>query len=190
MPIHNRLINSKSLLFISIAAAMVTIIAVWKFDPNHHRNFIQNSLVDTTILSAIFFVFMTIGLYKGYKLKDDIGKIEIKSGNMPNFSPMLDIGEGCASFEAEGIIFAILGWIAAGLFLLLLLFLFSEFFIPAIMVFFAAIYWIFYRAFRLVLKNSSFTRGNLLSSILYALGYTLLYNFWIYGILLGLKYVG
>jgi hypothetical protein len=44
------------------------------------------------------------------------------------------------------------------------------------------LYWIFFRALRLVFKNSNRAKGSLLESIKWGVVYTTLYNFWIYGI--------
>jgi hypothetical protein len=51
-----------------------------------------------------------------------------------------------------------------------------------VLTFIAMLYWIFFRALRLVFKNSNKSKGDLIESVKWGLTYTTLYNFWIYGI--------
>jgi hypothetical protein len=60
---------------------------------------------------------------------------------------------------------------------------------PLILVFIAMLYWIFFRAQRLVFKNANKCKWNLAMSLVYAIAYTTLYNFWIYGIILATHYL-
>jgi hypothetical protein len=69
------------------------------------------------------------------------------------------------------------------------LWLFGAVLWTGIIVFMAMLYWIFFRALRLVFKNSNKCKDNLTTSVAYGLGYTTLYNFWIYGIILSTHYL-
>lgn len=53
----------------------------------------------------------------------------------------------------------------------------------------AVLYWIFFRALRLVLKKSLICRGNLSLSIGYSFLYTVLYTSWIYLIFFTIHYI-
>jgi len=51
-----------------------------------------------------------------------------------------------------------------------------------LMIFLGMLYWVFFRALRLVFKNSVKCKGDFSKSVLLGLGYTLLYTSWMYGI--------
>ncbi len=169
----------------------MTIIAIWLLGLGQHRTLFENSILSTTILSIAFFLFLTIGLYNGVKLKDDLGKItdKINRDNMPDMSgldfssgeiPDIDgDGEGIA-----GIILGILVWILVSVILVFLIWFFGAILWTLVLVFSAMLYWIFFRALRLVFKNSNKCKNDLVKSIYYGAIYTILYNFWIYGIIM------
>ena len=174
----------------SIIVAVITIIGIWIFGVGSKRTLFENSLISTSILSVAFFSFLTINLYKGIKLKDDLGKItdRINRKNIPDFSgldfsgaDMPSIGDGIG-----GIILGIISWFLISIVLVLVFVItfFGTIFWFAILIFAAMLYWIFFRALRLVFKNSNKTKGKILQSVSYALLYTIIYNFWIYGIIL------
>jgi hypothetical protein len=56
---------------------------IYAWGVGQHRTLFENSILSTTILSVAFFLFITINLYRGVKLKDDIGYL--KPGK-PNFN--------------------------------------------------------------------------------------------------------
>ena len=183
-----QIITTKNLFYVSLLVIVLTITSIWFFGLGQHRTLFVNSLLSTTILSTAFFLFIAIGLFKGIKLKDDIGKLtdQIKFNNLPDVSgglefpsDGLDIGEGIG-----GIIVGIIVWIIFSILLLLFIWVFSTVVWAMILVFAAMLYWIFFRALRLVFKNSNECKNNLTKSIAYGIGYTVLYNFWIYGIIL------
>ncbi|NJM80437.1 MAG: hypothetical protein HC854_13990 [Flavobacterium sp.] len=70
-----KFIDSKYVFIITLLVIPVTILSVWFYGIGKHKTVIENSLLSTSILSIAFFLFITIGLYKGIKLKDTIGKI-------------------------------------------------------------------------------------------------------------------
>jgi len=190
---YKNFVTSRTIITVSIIVAVLTILSIWFFGLGQHRTIFENSLLSTSILSIAFFLFLTIGLYKGIKLKDDIGKItdKIKIDKMPDLSTGLelpgdipDAGEGFA-----GIILGILAWFLVSILLLLFIWFFGAVFWTMILVFAAMLYWILFRALRLVFKNSNKCKENLSRSVAYGLGYTTLYNFWIYGIILATHYL-
>src|SRR5690606_38615262 len=80
------------------------------------------------------------------------------------------------------VILSILLWILMAIVFAIVLWIFSNVLVIVIMTFVAMLYWVFFRALRLVFKNSNKSKGDLMESIKWGLTYTILYNFWIYGI--------
>lgn len=187
------LVTTKTVFTVSIIVVTLTILATWLFGLGHHRTIFVNSIFSTSVLSVVFFLFLTIGLYKGIKPKDDLGKItdKIKIKKIPDLSSGIDlpsdipeIGEGIAE-----IVIGILAWILFSILLLFFIWFFGAIVWTMIIVFAAMLYWIFFRALRLVFKNSNKCKSNWIMSLTYGLGYTTLYNFWIYGIILATHYL-
>ena len=184
------LIETKSVVRISLFVALLTIVSVYFWGLGHHSTFFENSIRSTTILSMAFFLFITIGLYRGVKLKANPGKITGDNRTVfdpPDLTPTshhghvtrvdLDLGDGI-----EGIIVGIFLWIFWAFLVAVTLWIFNTILLIVIATFAAMLYWIFFRALRLVFKNSNKSKGDIMESIKYGLTYTLLYNFWIYGI--------
>ena len=187
-----KLVTSTTVFTVTIVVTVLTILSIWLFGLGQHRTIFENSILSTSFLSVAFFLFLTIGLYKGIKLRDDIGKItdRLKPSKIPNFAEagqgadFIHVGDGI-----EGVILSIVLWLVMTILIALFLWLFGAVFWTGIIVFIAMLYWIFFRALRLVFKNSNKCKGKLTTSIAYGLGYTTLYNFWIYGIILATHYL-
>jgi len=191
------LVTSKSVFTISLIVAFVTILFVFITGLKINRSIIDNSLISLSILSLSFFTFITCGLYFGFKLKDNIGDLTKQitwessgSGVFPDFDSGGGKGVMEGSIEAgaehgiEGIIVTILLWVGITIFLVLLIVFFETIVWAMLMIFLGMLYWVFFRALRLVFKNSVKCKGNFSKSVLLALGYTLLYTSWMYGIVL------
>jgi hypothetical protein len=187
-----KLVTSKTVFTVTIVVTTLTILNVWVFGLGQHRTIFENSVLSTSILSVAFFLFLTIGLYKGLKLKDDLGKItdKLKGSRIPNFADVaaggdfIHIGDGIA-----GIILSIVLWVVVTMLIAVFFWLFGAILWTGVIIFIAMLYWIFFRALRLVFKNSNKCKGKLTVSLAYGLGYTTLYNFWIYGIILSTHYL-
>jgi len=187
-----KLVETKDLFIVSLIVIVLTILAVYLWGLGQHHTFFENSVISTTVISIAFFVFITTGLYNGVKLKDNVGRITDKfkrvdavdiPSELPSVEP-IDIGEGIA-----GIIVGILLWIVVAILLAVSLWIFSNVLVLVVMTFVAMLYWIFFRALRLVFKNSNKSKGDLMESVKWGLSYTLLYNFWIYGIFILTTYL-
>jgi len=190
------LVNSGNVFGISLLVAALTLLSVYFWGLGQHRTFFENSIISTTLLSIAFFLFVTVGLYRGIKLKDSIGEITSEkfvrrgtgnsslSTDLPSADLDMDVGDGIV-----GVIAAIVLWILLAVLLSFLLWIFANLILVVVAAFMGMLYWIFFRALRLVFKNSNKSKGKLLESIKYGLGYTLLYNFWIYGIFLLTAYL-
>lgn len=187
-----RLVTAKSVFTISLIVTVLTVLSIWLFGLGRHRTIFINSILSTSILSLSFFLFLSVGLYKGIKLKDNVGKITDKLKiKIPDISQglefsggMSDIGEGI-----EGVFLGILFWLLFSVILLIFIWFFGAIFWTMIVFFIAMLYWIFFRALRLVFKNSAKCKNDLTKSAKYGLAYTLLYIFWIYGIILATHYL-
>jgi hypothetical protein len=193
MKIPNRrtLIDSKKIFTISLISVLITIFSVWFYGIGKHKTVIENSLISTSILSIAFFLFITISLYNGTKLKDNLGKLTDKFDSKKlNFLKEINADGGFGHSITEigdgigGIILSIIFWILATIIISYLFFALGAIIWLSILVFLGMLYWIFFRALRLIFKKSSECSGNIEKSIFYGLTYTILYNFWIYGIIL------
>ncbi len=186
------LVKTKILFYISLLVIVLTIVIVSISGLRSHRTLFQDSLIITSILFSIFFLFITIGLYYGFKLKDDLGKItdSIKWKGIPDTSMnfgAIDIASGADS--AGGIIAGIILWIVVTIIAGILLWFFGAVLWIIILLLGAVLYWIFFRALRLVFKHSAKCKGNLVKSILYGLTFAILYNIWIYAIIFVAHYL-
>lgn len=186
-------ITSKSIFTISLVVVTVTILIVFITGLKINRSIIDNSLISLSILSFSFFTFVTCGLYFGLKLRDNIGDLtkQIKWESTGSGFPDFGSGGGASSIEVgaehggiEGIILAILLWIVVTIILVFLIVFFEAIVWALLMIFLGMLYWIFYRALRLVFKNSIECKGNFSKSALLGFKYTVLYSSWIYGIVL------
>lgn len=188
-----RLITTKTIFTISLIVAALTIIGIWLLGLGQNRTLFENSILSTSILSTAFFLFLVIGLYKGIKLKDNVGKLtdKIKIGKIPDVFAGADIPIDAPDLGDDiwSVIVGIIVWILFSIFLLILIWFFGAVFWVLIVVFIAMLYWIFYRALRLVFKSSNKCRDNLIKSVVYGFGYTLLYNIWIYSFILVVHYL-
>lgn len=127
---------------------------------------------------------MTYGLYHGVGLLDNFPKIEnykaktpiFESGNMPT-APDIAVGDGIG-----GLLLSILLWIGITIMLAILLVLFEAVLWLSIFIILAMLYWVFFRALKFVFSKSGGTKGDLGISAMYALGHTILYVGWIFGL--------
>ena len=146
--------------------------------------------------SRIFFIFISSGLYFGLKLKDNVGHIlhmeRIKKyvDKTPKIDgldldiPDLGDAEGCG-----GVILSVILWVLFTVVFVFLLYFLGIFFWTTILFFVAMLYWIFFRALRLVFKNSRQCKGDLLKSFAFGFFYSFLYISWIYGIIFLVNYL-
>jgi hypothetical protein len=180
-------IDSKTAFSIFIIVILLTIVSYWTFGLRSHRSVVENALLSTSTLSCAFFIFLFVNLYRGAKLKDTVGKITDKFDTKkikflkeltPTDGDMPDIGEGIG-----GVIVTILVWLMISVVFGILLWGLGAVIWFSVLVFAAMLYWIFYRATRLVLKNSRECEGQFDLSFLYSLGYTCFYTIWIFAVI-------
>lgn len=190
--IQKKLVTSKSVFTISFIVIVLTVLSIWLLGLGQHRTIYENSLLSTTVLSIAFFLFLSIGLYNGIKLKDNVGNLthKINSFQTPNIGDsttgidIIDVGDGI-----EGIIVSIVLWIVVSIVIALFIWMFGAIVWAGVIAFIAMLYWIFFRALRIVFRNSKKCKGKLKASVLYGISYTILYNCWIYCIILVLHFL-
>ena len=177
-------LKGKSIFIVSAIVIAVTALTVYVTGINYHRSINDNFLISLTIISVVLFVFMTYGLFKGIGLVNDFPKFKkFKSGEMidiplgENSVSNVDTGDGI-----EGILFSIVSWILLTILFVVFLIVLEAVLWLSIFIILAMLYWVFFRALKLVFNRAEITKGNLLKSTAYALGYTLLYTSWIFGI--------
>ncbi|WP_313001505.1 hypothetical protein [Chryseobacterium gleum] len=187
-------IETKYLFFSTLAIIAIVIVSVWLAGKANHRSLFQNSILSTSILAGGFFLFITLGLYSGLKLKDNVGNILNKerlqryTDKTPQFE-VFDIDLPDAGDGIGGAILSILLWIIFSILLIFLSYFLGLFFWTAILLLIAILYWVFFRALRLVFRNSGKCKGNLLKSLRFGLFYSFLYIAWMYGIIFLIKYL-
>ncbi|PQA91893.1 hypothetical protein B0A69_15820 [Chryseobacterium shigense] len=187
-------LETRVLSYSTLGIIILVILCVWLSGEHSHRSLFQNSILSTSILASIFFLFISSGLYYGLKLKENVGsilnrkKIKTFSDNSPGFNTLefdADLGDdGCFS-----ILISIVLWILFSVVIIFGLYFLGVFFWAAILLLAAMLYWIFFRALRLVFKNSGKCKGNLLKSLTFGLLYSFLYISWIYGVIFLANYL-
>ena len=89
----------------------------------------------------------------------------------------------------EGCFISLVIWIVLGVFGSLIFWWLGAFIWMAILIPAGLLYWIMFRAFRLIFRNSAKTKGDFIKGFGIALLYTFLYNCWIYAIILGAHFL-
>ena len=187
-------LETKYLFFSTLAIITIVILSVWISGKGGHRSLFQNSIVSTSILAGSFFLFITSGLYYGLKLKDNVGSIltQERIKRYSDKTPKIDTFDFDPPAVGDGIggaLLSIILWIVFSIVLIFLLYFLGLFFWSSVLFLAAMLYWIFFRALRLVFKNSGKCKGNIVKSLGFGFLYSSLYVFWIYGIIFWIKYV-
>ena len=175
------------------------------------RSVFAESQITLAIISLCLFVFLTTGLYRGVRLerpgKDELdrtiqqfesraqatgaprsdllgllfsfGPPDLSHVSLPHLD-LPDISDG--GDDLVGCLVTLVLWIGVLVLLTILLWLLVQF-ISALPIFAVVLYWIFYRALRVVFAKSRTCHGRLLRSMEYGLLYTLLYTGWVFALL-------
>ncbi|PHQ29859.1 hypothetical protein [Leeuwenhoekiella nanhaiensis] len=178
-------LKGKTVFVVSILVILATFLTVWLTGINYNRAITANLYLSLSIIGLILFLFMAYGLYKGVGLQDDFPKYKsYKAGDLfahdinGTFkTPDADVGAGIG-----GLLLSIVLWIVMTLALIVLMLLLEALFWFSLFIIILMLYWVFFRALKLVFTKSNKTQGNLLLSISYSLTYTVLYLGWIFGI--------
>jgi hypothetical protein len=188
------LVNAKTIFFATLIVLPTLVLIVYLTGIQNHRTLYLNSLLSTTIVSLVFLGFITTGLYNGWKLKDGLGNLlhKFHLWEKPKTTTLDVSGMDLGAFSEggpEGILIALLIWIVVGLFGSFIFWWLGAFVWITILVVAGILYWIIFRAFRLIFRNSPGCKGKLLKSVSTAVFYTFLYNCWIYGIIFGVHFL-
>ena len=185
-------LKGKSVFVVSAIVIAVTSLTVYFTGIHYQRSVNDNLLISLSIIAIVLFVFMTYGLFKGIGLVNNFPKFKkFKSGEMIDL-PMgknsvsgVDVGDGI-----EGLLISIVSWILLTIaFVIFLVFLEAVLWL-SIFVILAMLYWVFFRALKLVFSKAEITQGHFFKSIAFALGYTLLYTGWIFAIIFIAEKIG
>ena len=150
----------------------------------HQRALTTNFYLSLSIIAGGLFLFLNYGLYTGIGLVDNFpsyrnfkhGDIISRTGTLPDM-PSIDTDDGIS-----GLVLSVICWIALAIFFVIILVLLEAVFWISIFIILAMLYWVFFRALKLVFSKAALTKGNIVSSIAYSLGYTILFTGWIFGI--------
>lgn len=189
-PSKRRLVDSGSVFAVSIFVTIITTVFIWVLGLGSHRTLFVNSLLSVSILSTAFLVFIVYGLYQGIKLKDNIGKItdKFRFKGLRDFRKMNSGLRDSPAARCTGDFEELALWLLVAVVAIILIWLLGNVLWFLILVFIAMLYWIFFRALRFIFKKSYRCKGNFGKSFLYGLYHTILYNFWIYGIVMAAHY--
>lgn len=177
-------LKGKSVFIISLIVIIVTAVTVYFTGFHYHRTITANFYMSLGIIAAVLFLFLSYGLYKGIEIEDNFPKLkgfEFRKTLSDNFAPTdlpsLDIGEGIG-----GIIISIILWIVISIVLIFLFIVLETVLWFSVALILAMLYWVFFRAMRLVFSKASHTEGDIGLTVMHAFGYTFLYIGWLYGI--------
>ena len=177
-------LKGKSIFIVSIIVIAITVLTVYITGINYNRSITSNLYLSLSIIGAALFLFITYGLYKGIGLIDNFPafknfklKESITSSSSFTDFPDIAIAEGIL-----GILISIVLWIAMSIAFTLLLIFIEAFFWFSIFILLGMLYWVFFRALKLVFSKVKQTKGNLLLSVKNALSYTALYLGWLFAI--------
>ena len=178
-------LKGKTVFIVSLVVIGATFLTVWLTGINYNREITSNLYLSLSIIGFILFVFMAYGLYRGIGLEDNFPKYKnYKKGEFLNYSAPesfgnsdADVGEGIA-----GILISIVLWVIMTVAIILSIILLEAIFWFSLFIIVMMLYWVFFRALKLVFNKSHKTVGGLLLSISYSLTYTALYLGWIFAI--------
>ncbi|GEM_PF-2082030 len=183
-------LRGKTILIGFSLALFVTILIVYLTGFSSHRTILENSYISLSILAIFFFGFLTVGLYKGLHVHDDLShklKFDWGKTNSSVFSGSPGLTNTDFSFDGGdglvGILISLVVWILVSILFIIFLALIEIVLSVGFIVLIALIYWIIMRALKLIFSKSNECYENLSKSLKVAAGHTILYLGWIYGII-------
>ena len=153
------------------------------------RSVFAETELTLAIAAAALFVFLTVGLYRGVRVKrKDLPGVPVEGLEFADIGQHLpdgiDFSDGIDG-DAEGCVGAIVGLLVAifaGILLILLLWVLLNVGIVVWVFLLAALAWVFYLALRQVFARSRACKGKLGPSLGWAAWYTFLYTGWLFGL--------
>jgi len=187
MKLKQPYLSGKFIFWISLLVIVVTVISVYVTGVHANRSITSNFYLSLSIISFSLFAFLTYGLYYGFRLKDDYKGIE--PPEVSDSTSALEVGFELPDFEildpgemGEGILLSILLWLAISIGLFGFMILTDVVFAYSIVLILSMLYWLFFRALKLVFNKSAQTKGELLAALTYAMGYTIFYTGWMFSL--------
>ncbi len=184
MKANTTYLRGKSVFVVSLIVVGVTILTVYLTGINYNRTVTSNLYLSLSIIGLFLFTFMVYGLYQGIGLVDNFPKYkDLTSRDLLSTTgdytsmPSLDLSEG-----PGGVLVSIILWIVMTIIFLVLLLVLEAMLWLSLFVILAMLYWVFFRALRLVFSKTEETKGDIAKSLAYSLGYTCLFTGWIFGI--------
>jgi hypothetical protein len=174
-----------------ITALAVTLTAGLVFGLGHRSVFVELQIT-LLILAVTLFCFLSAGLYWGFRPGSKPGyglfaagadagsAMPFTAGDLPDLSGFGDVGGGDDPISC---LLSIVGWLVMTVFLLVALTVVAAVLWGVLLALAGALFWLFSQALRQVFAHSRRCRGKLLLSIGYALGFTLLYTGWLFGVM-------
>ncbi len=191
--------SARALVWISIPVVILTTLLVFYFSA---RSFLAELAIALGIIAAGLFVFLTVGLYFGAQLERptkkepeafDLGTVDPGVVGLPMIDlPKVDLDIpdiGDAGNDLVGCLVSLVVWIGISLLLALLFWLLVQLLALVLPWILLALYWMFYRALKLVFDKAPQTHGQILPSVGYALLYTALYTGWLFILLGALQWI-
>jgi hypothetical protein len=177
-------LKGKSIFIVSLLVVGITALTVYLTGTNYDRTITANLYLSLGITGTALFLFMAYGLFTGVGLQDNFPKFQqFKTGEMRGQSlPDFETPEISADDGIGGLIISILLWVGITILVIALLVLLEAVFWFSLFILLAMLYWVFFRALKFVFNQSHKTKGNIGNSILYSMGYTVLYLGWIVGV--------
>lgn len=177
-------LRGKSIFIVSIIVILVTILIVYFSGLDDNRSITSNFYLSLSIIGFCLFSFMSFGLYRGIGLIDDFPKKKVSDSSdfFTNGAELPDLPDIGFDDGLGGIFVSLIFWVLMTIALFLSLIILDLFFVYTLFLMLTMLYWLFFRALKLVFNKSKITKGNLSKSMMYAFGYTLLYTGWLYGL--------
>ncbi len=201
--------SARTILYISIPVVATTIVLV--FWISHSSPFVEFQIT-LLVIAIVLFAFLTLGLYRGARLErphresptytplgrtgqPSEAKAKPSSGSGWSFVgdllrgvdlPHIDLHLSNGSAGGDdlvGCLMSIVAWIVIAIVAVVLLWVLAQVLWATLFVAIAVLYWVFYRALRVVFAWSRLCQGKLLRSMGYSLLYTVLYTGWIFGVI-------
>jgi hypothetical protein len=172
-------VNAGRIFIFMLIIVPLIIVTIYLSGKNIHRELYLNALLSTTLFAVLFMILSITGLYRGWKLKDDmvgfkkkirIGRSAKFTSLMPDEIPDID-GGGIGGFIVSIILGFVLSIVIAALLWFSLEIVWAVLFVSG-----AVIYAILFRLLQHVFRNTAYCKSQLLNSIKYGIGYTIAYS--------------
>lgn len=195
---HQNLINSLTVFSATLIVLPTLVLLVYFTGLPSHRSLYANALLSTTIVSVVFLSFITTGLYNGWKLKENIGSFRDHFRRLER-PPIASFNSGAFADDSyfdnpetglAGCLPSIFWWLVVGVFGAFFIWFFGAIVWGSLLALAAILYWLIFRAYRLIFKNSAACKGRFFKSLGVAIVFTFLYNCFIYAIILGAHFLG